>query len=187
MRIIGGRKKGSKLYTLEGLDTRPTLDRVKEPLFSILQFDLPNAIVLDLFAGSGALGLEAISRGAQKAFLCDVSKEAIHIIEKNVEKLKVESEVEILNKDYEETLKYLKRQGQKLDIVFLDPPYQTDFVEKATSKIAEYELLSKNGIVVVETDRREEICETIKRLNLYNIYDERKYGRASLLFLKLAG
>ena len=87
MRIIGGKHRGTKLYTLEGLNTRPTLDRVKESLFNILQFELPEATVLDLFSGSGAIGLEAISRGARKAILCDNTLEAIHIIEKNVEKV----------------------------------------------------------------------------------------------------
>ena len=184
MRIIGGKHRGAKLYTLEGLDTRPTLDRVKEPLFSILQFDLPDATVLDLFAGSGALGLEAISRGAKKAFLCDKSSKANHIIEQNVEKLREKSKVEIINKDYLDSLELLKKQKIKFDIIFLDPPYQTDFAEKTAEKIVQYGLLQKDGRIIIETDRKKEVVCQIEKLDLFEIYDERKYGRAELIFLK---
>ena len=183
MRIIGGKHRGTKLYTLDGLNTRPTLDRVKEPLFSIIGFDLPEATVLDLFAGSGALGLEAISRGAKKAYLCDSYKQAIHIIGQNVDKLKENSKVEIINKDYDKALEYLK--NEKFDIVFLDPPYATDFSEKASEKIAKYGLLNENGIIIIETDRKDEVKKNIEELDLFEIYDQRKYGRAELIFLRL--
>jgi len=182
MRIIGGKHRATKLYTLEGKDTRPTLDRVKEPLFSILNFDLPEAAVLDLFAGSGALGLESISRGASRAVLCDKSRKAIHIIEQNVEKLKESSKVEILNMDYLKALDYLK--GQKFDIIFLDPPYLNEFTEKACEKIKQNDLLHEEGIIVVETDRKKEVEQAINKLDLYEIYDERKYGRVELIFLR---
>ena len=184
MRIIGGKHRGTKLYTLDGLDTRPTLDRVKEPLFSILQFDLPEAAILDLFAGSGALGLEAISRNAKMAILCENSPKSIHIIEQNVEKLKEKSKVQILNKDYLDALEFLKKQKIKFDIVFLDPPYQTDFAEKASEKIIQYDLLNENGTIIIETDRKKEVLSHIDKLNLFEIHDERKYGRAELLFLR---
>ena len=159
------------------------MDRVKEPLFSILNFDLPESTVLDLFAGSGALGLEAISRGANKAVLCDKSTKAIHIIEQNVEKLKENSKVNIINKDYLKALEILK--DQRFDIIFLDPPYDTNFSENACKKIAEYGLLNKNGIIIIETDRKEEIINHINELELFDIYNERKYGRAELIFLRL--
>lgn len=183
MRIISGKHRGTKLYTLEGLDTRPTLDRVKEPLFSIINFDLPEAIVLDLFAGSGALGLEAISRGANKVTFCDKAKKAIDIINKNIEKLKAQDKVQVINKDYLVALESLK--GQKFDIIFLDPPYETDFAEKAIQKIAECGLLSKDGKIIIETDRKEELIQNIERIDLFDIFDERKYGRVSLIFLRL--
>lgn len=185
MRIISGKNRGTKLYTLEGENTRPTLDRVKEPLFSILNFYIEESVVLDLFAGSGALGLEAISRGASEAVLCDNARNAIHIIEKNVEKMSVNSKVKILNLDYLKALEKLKSQKYKFDIVFLDPPYQTDFSEKASQKIVEYSLLNENGIIVIETDRKKEVVENINKMNLFEIYDERKYGRAELIFLKI--
>lgn len=184
MRIISGKNRGTKLYTLDGENTRPTLDRVKEPLFSILNFDILDSVVLDLFAGSGALGLEAISRGAKEAILCDNSKKAIHIIEQNVEKTNTKSKVKIINSDYLKVLESLKMQEYKFDIVFLDPPYNTDYVEKASQKIVEYNLLNENGIIVIETDRKKEIVDNINKLNLFDIIDERKYGRAELIFIK---
>ena len=185
MRIIGGKHKGTKLYTLRGLNTRPTLDRVKEPLFSILQFDIPETTVLDMFAGSGALGLEALSRGASRIILCDKSREAIHIIEKNVDKLKVKSSVQIINQDYKKCLENLRANNEKIDIVFLDPPYETDYAENAAGLLVEYQLLNEAAIVIIETDRKQEIKKNIEKFGLFNIYDERKYGRAELLFLKV--
>lgn len=187
MRIISGKHRGAKLYTLEGLATRPTLDRVKEPLFSIIGFDIREATVLDLFAGSGALGLEALSRGANKSILCDKSIDAIHIIEKNVDKLKENKSVQIINKDYLKALEILKQNNEKIDIVFLDPPYDTDYAEKASEKIIEYNLLSEDGIIIIETDRKDEVKENINNLRLFDIYSERKYGRAVLLFLRRNG
>lgn len=187
MRIIGGKHRGTKLYTLEGLDTRPTLDRVKESLFSILNFDLPNATILDLFAGSGALGLEAISRGAKKAVLCDKSKKAIHIIEQNVEKLNSNSEIQVIALDYLKALEKLKQQNEKFDIAFLDPPYQTELAVKASQLMIQNNLLQDEGRIIIETDRKQEIVNEINKLDLFDIYDERKYGRVELIFLRQKG
>ena len=124
MRIISGSAKGTKLYTLEGDATRPTLDRVKEPLFSIIQHYIVGANILDLFAGSGALGLEALSRGADKAILCDYSRKAVNIIKQNIEKTKLTEKTEVWNMDYKKALEKLKDNSQKFDIIFLDPPYR---------------------------------------------------------------
>ena len=182
MRIISGKNRGAKLYTLEGLDTRPTLDRVKEPLFSIIGLQIPDAVILDLFAGSGAVGLEMVSRGAKKAILCDNSAKAIRIIEQNVDKLKVAEEVQIIKADYKKVLEQLKK--EKFDIVFLDPPYETNFASIACQKIAEYDMLTEDGIIIIETDRKDDVKKEIFALNKFEIYDERKYGRANLIFLK---
>ena len=100
MRIISGTARGTKLYSLEGMNTRPTLDRVKEALFNMINFRLQDANVLDLFAGSGAIGLEAISRGANKVFFCDKSREAINVINKNIEKTKINKKSVVLNEDF---------------------------------------------------------------------------------------
>ena len=104
MRVISGTARGKKLNTLSGLNTRPTLDRVKEAVFSIIQFELEDKEILDLFSGSGALAIESLSRGAKSAVLCDNSREAIRIIRQNIEETKLESKVEIINKDYIDAL-----------------------------------------------------------------------------------
>ncbi len=183
MRIIAGRNKGTKLFTLDGINTRPTLDRVKEPLFSIINFDLPDSMVLDLFSGSGALGLEAISRGAKYAYLCDNSRDAIKIIKQNIEKTKNENQTVVLAKNYEKALQELAEKKVKFDIVFLDPPYKTDYAEKAIEIIIEKDLLKDNGIVIIETDEKSRIAKKIQNIDI-TMYDERKYGRVNLLFLR---
>jgi 16S rRNA (guanine966-N2)-methyltransferase len=141
MRIISGTAKGTKLNTLEGLETRPTLDRVKESLFSIIQLKIPDSNVLDLFAGSGALGIEALSRGASKAVFCDSNYSAIKIVNQNLEKTKLLNKAKVLNTNYNSALESLS--NEKFDIVFLDPPYKTNFVEKSIEKILKLDLLSE--------------------------------------------
>lgn len=181
MRIISGKAKGTKLYTLEGLETRPTLDRVKESLFNIIQWRIEDALILDLFSGSGAIGLEFLSRGAKKAYLCDNSKGAIDVIKKNVQKTHFENSVEILNMDYKKALDKIKL--EKFDIIYLDPPYKTNFIKESISIIVENDCLNINGIIILETDEKERVKKDIKEMNL-KIIDERKYGRASLMFLE---
>ena len=139
MRIIAGKARGTKLYTLEGENTRPTLDRVKESLFNIIQSEIPGSIFLDLFSGSGAIGLEAVSRGAKKAILCDTSKEACAIIKKNIEKTHTSENVELYQADFKEVL--TNRSGDKFDIIYLDPPYKTNFAIEAIKIILDKELL----------------------------------------------
>ena len=186
MRIISGSMRGTKLFTLEGLNTRPTLDRVKEALFNILNFELQDAVVLDLFAGSGALSLEALSRGAEKAILCDNSRQAIEVIKKNIQKTKTENKTEVFKLDYEKALEQIKNLNIKANIVFLDPPYESDFAEDAAEKIIQLDLLENNGIIIIETDRKEKIIENTNE-QLLEIYDIRKYGRVDLIILKRKG
>lgn len=181
MRIISGKAKGTKLYTLEGTNTRPTLDRVKESIFNIIQRDIPNAVVLDLFAGSGAIGLEMLSRGAQKAILCDSSEEAIKIIKKNVQKTHMEEKSEIYNIDFKYCIE--KVQKQKFDIIYIDPPYNTNFIVQALQSIIEKNILHPDGIIILETDDEERILREIEEIEVA-IVDKRKYGRAIIIFLK---
>ena len=181
MRIVAGKAKGTKLYTLEGENTRPTLDRVKESLFNIIQNEIQDSIFLDLFSGSGAIGLEAISRGAKKAILCDKSKEACMVIRKNIEKTHALENIELYQSDFKEVL--TNRIHEKLDIIFLDPPYKTDFVIEAVKMLREKDLLKDNTIIIIETDDSNRILENLKNINC-EIKDVRKYGRAYLIFLR---
>ena len=133
MRIISGTARGTKLFTLEGQTTRPTLDRVKESIFNIIQSQIINSNFLDVFSGSGAIGLEAASRGAKKVILCDKSKDAINIINKNIEKTHLKEKIELYNLDYETLLK--NKIKEKMDIIYIDPPYNSNFAIKTVEYI----------------------------------------------------
>ena len=183
MRVISGTAKGKKLNSLEGLETRPTLDRVKEALFNILQFNIKESNILDLFSGSGSLAIEALSRGAKQAVVCDNSNKAIRIIKENLEATKLIEKVEIINKDYVQALENLKSKFKKFDIIFLDPPYKTDYVIKSINYILEYKLLAEDGIIVVETDDKNKIEEIESNKDL-DVYDTRKYGIVYVIFIR---
>ena len=145
MRIISGKYRGKKLKGFNIPGTRPTMDRVKESLFGIIQTYIPDSAVLDLFAGSGALGLEAISNGAKTTYLIDNSEEAIKIIKENSQN--IDEDIKIIHIDYK---KFLKTTEKKIDIIFLDPPYKENQLDKALKIIEERELLNDKGIVVCE-------------------------------------
>lgn len=183
MRVISGIARGKKLSTLEGLETRPTLDRVKEALFNILQFDIKDTNVLDLFSGSGALAIEALSRGANSAVLCDKSPKAIKIINKNLEDTRLNDKAEVINKDYLQALSELRNESKKFDIIFLDPPYKSNFIEKSIENILKCNLLAEDGIIIAETDN-EYIIEQIKKNKDIEIYDARKYGIVHIIFIR---
>jgi len=147
MRVISGTAKGIHLNTPKGMHTRPTADRVKEALFSILHFELPGARVLDLFAGTGQLGIEALSRGANYAVFVDERSDACELVKGNLEKAKLSSCATVLRMDY---MMYLRRCREKFDIIFLDPPYSEVFLENALKMITEIDILQSGGIIVAE-------------------------------------
>lgn len=182
MRIISGTAKGTKLYTLEGIETRPTLDRVKESVFNIISKEIPDAIVLDLFSGSGAIGLEFASRGAKKVYMCDSSKKAFQIIQKNIEKTHLIEKVELYNMDFKILVDKLK--DKQLDIIYLDPPYKTDFIKITIEKLIENENINKDTLIIAETDDEIRIIKQLEENEDVEIVDKRKYGRAYILFLK---
>lgn len=181
MRIISGTARGTKLYTLEGKNTRPTLDRIKESLFNIIKNKILDSYVLDLFAGSGGIGLEFASRGAKKVILCDNSKEAVKIINKNIEKTNLQEKVELKNTASYKLLDDM--QNKKFDIIFIDPPYNSDLIAKSVEKILKNDMLSTEGIIILETDEEERILKEIKGYE-QNIYDIRRYGRVKLIFMR---
>ena len=147
MRVITGKARGVQLKTPEGMLTRPTADRVKEALFSIINFDLPGAAVLDLFGGTGQLGIEALSRGANSAVFVDQREDACKIIRENLRRTKLESQGRVVRSDY---LDYLRRSKEKFDIILLDPPYAEVFLENALKCITEIDILKTDGIIVAE-------------------------------------
>lgn len=183
MRVIAGKAKGTKLNSIDDLSTRPTLDRVKEPLFSIIQNYLEEAYVLDLFAGSGALGIESLSRGSKQATFCDKSYKVIKILKENLQKTKVEEQSIVINQDYK---KCLEQANNKFNVIFIDPPYKLDIGVDAVKRILELNLLKKDGIIILETDEEERDIKELENLEI-EIYDKRKYGRVRLLFLRERG
>ncbi|MBR3132594.1 MAG: 16S rRNA (guanine(966)-N(2))-methyltransferase RsmD [Clostridia bacterium] len=184
MRIISGTARGTNLKTLDGLNTRPTLDRVKEPLFSIIGDRIDDALVLDLFSGSGALGLESLSRGAKMALFCDNSKDANKIILQNIEKTRTKDKSIVYLSDFRDALKKIKKDELKPDIVFLDPPYESNGIVEALKLIIELGIYNDNALIVAETDEIDRVKSQISEIGLEAI-DIRKYGRVYLIFLKI--
>lgn len=147
MRVITGTARGVQLKTPEGMQTRPTSDRVKEALFSIIQFDVPGKRVLDLFGGTGQLGIEALSRGAKSAVFVDAGDKACNLIRENLRRCKMDNNTQIIRGDY---LQYLQTCHDRFGLVFLDPPYAEVFLENALKKITEIDILESGGIIVAE-------------------------------------
>lgn len=147
MRVITGKARGVVLKTPDGMATRPTADRVKEALFNIIQFEVPAAKVLDLFGGTGQLGIEALSRDAKSATFVDERQDACRLIKENLKRTKLESQGRVVRSDY---LAFLKTCREKFNIILLDPPYAEVFLENALKMITEIDILETSGIIVAE-------------------------------------
>ena len=147
MRVITGKARGVVLKTPNGMATRPTADRVKEALFNIIQFDVPTARVLDLFGGTGQLGIEALSREAKSAVFVDEREDACRLIKENLKRTKLEQFARVIRSDY---MAYLKTCRDKFDIIILDPPYAEVFLENSLKMITEIDILQSGGIIVAE-------------------------------------
>ena len=169
MRVITGTARGRKLMTPEGLDTRPTTDKVKEAVCSSLQFDFPGAAVLDLFAGSGQMGIEALSRGAAHAVFTDSDKRALSCIRQNVRNCGFSEIAEVLQSD---AMSYLQRTGSRFDIAFLDPPYRKEILQQILPVLAEK--MHKNGVIVCEHEPECNLPQTILEFHLQK---QKKYGK----------
>ena len=174
MRVITGKARGINLKTPEGLQTRPTADRVKEALFSIIQFDIPGARVLDLFGGTGQLGIEALSRGAKSATFVDASNTACNLIRENLMRTRLQKESRVICSDY---LAFLGRCSEKYDIIFLDPPYAEVFLENALNRITEIDILQSGGIIITERPLEKELSMDFPG---YSRSKDYKYGKVLL-------
>lgn len=176
MKVISGKYKGRKIEGFDIEGTRPTMDRVKESLFATIQNYVKESVVLDLFSGSGNLGIEALSEGASYAYLVDKNIKCIKTINKNINNMGIEN-VKVLNMDYKLALKQINK---KLDLIFLDPPYKTSLIEDSLKLIDEYDLLSDDGLIVCESDDVDKIIYS----NKYESIKEKRYGDKYIVLLK---
>lgn len=170
MRIISGTRRGQKLIEFDGMNIRPTTDRVRESVFNLIQEFVYGAEVLDLFAGSGALSFEALSRGAAESVCVDLDKRSINVISENAGRLRFSENIAILNDSAEN---YIKKTEKKFDIIFLDPPYNKGFIKPVISDILKEDILKKDGIIVLESDSVDEHGE----MEGLRTLKQRKYGR----------
>lgn len=154
MRVITGEARGRRLITLEGEDVRPTTSKIKEAIFSMIQFDIQGRVFLDLFAGSGQMGIEALSRGAESAVFVDSSRKAVEIIRKNLNNTGLYSKGRVIHTD---SLSYLNMAADKFDIAYLDPPYGTGLLQETLPMVAEK--VKKTGIILAENSENEEILQ----------------------------
>jgi 16S rRNA (guanine(966)-N(2))-methyltransferase RsmD len=171
MRVISGTARGKKLGELEGMETRPTTDRVKEGIFNIIQFQVQGAVALDLFAGTGQLGIECLSRGAEKAVFVEQRKDALALIRKNLADTRLTERAQVVSG---EALSYLAGCKQQFDLVFLDPPYATNLLENALEKIAAIDILSKAGIIICESRPEKSLPDVTGSLEKQKEY---RYGK----------
>ena len=173
MRVITGSARGRRLKELEGLETRPTTGKVKEALFSVIQFDIEGRRVLDLFAGTGQLGIEALSRGAECAVFVERRRDALQVIRENLEACGMTDKARVVNGD---AMSYLKS-GEKFDLIFLDPPYASSLLEQALEEIVRFVICRKHGIIVAESAAD----KTLPPLaGPYALYREYRYGKIKL-------
>ena len=178
VRVISGSARGLKLNTPGDDRVRPTTDRVKESMFNIIQDGVYDSQVLDLFAGSGALGIEALSRGASQAVFCDNSLDSIKIIKSNIEKARVVDRSQIVSGDFKRCLRDMEAKNQSFDMIFVDPPYYEGLFEEVLDTIRSCKILKKDGIVIVEHDAK----RPIGQVEGLEVYKEKKYGITMLTF-----
>lgn len=169
MRVITGEARGRRLETPQGYDVRPTTEKVKEAIFSSIQFDIQGRVFLDLFAGSGQMGIEALSRGAQSAIFIDSSAKAVSVVRKNLDSAGFYDRAEVLHTD---SINYLKLMQKPFDIVFMDPPYGTGLLQEALPLAAQK--IKKTGIIIAENSENEKILQNYGEFMLDR---QRRYGK----------
>ena len=184
MRIITGTARGMNLAAPEGESTRPTSDRAKGAIFSAIQFDIEGRVVLDLFAGSGQLGLEALSRGAQKAVFCDADPAAAEIVKQNCKKTRCFKESNVICCDYREYIRGAAVAGDRFSLVFIDPPYAKRLHCDALRKIYEAGILTPDAIVICETDTDAVFAEDTALEEYYTLVRRYKAGKAYMFLLE---
>jgi len=177
MRIISGKYKGRIIDGYNMIGTRPTMDRVKESIIAMIQNKIKESICLDLFAGSGSIGLELLSNGASTCYFVDNNKKVIDTIKSSINKIKIEEQYYLILNDFNKALKDFKDKNIKFDIIFLDPPYQNNYIQKSLEQILEYGLLKSGGIIICEYEFEQFECDL-------EVYKERKYGSKKIIIYK---
>lgn len=172
MRVITGAAKGRRLKTLEGRDVRPTAEKVKEAMFSMVQFELEGAVVLDLFAGSGQLGIEALSRGASKAYFADSSAASVALVRENLGHTGLSDRAEVLHMP---NTAFLRTAGERFDIAFLDPPYEKNLIARSLPALTER--MSENGVIVCESEKG---CRLPEEVGGFRIVKSRAHGKTTV-------
>jgi 16S rRNA (guanine966-N2)-methyltransferase len=180
MRIISGTLKARRLVTPKGLSLRPTSDRVKESMFNILGGEIKDKTILDLFAGTGNLGIEALSRGAKRVTFVEKNREAIRLTQKNLITCQVEDRSELLFKDVNQAIGLLKGKGERFDLIFMDPPYEKGLIQKTIERLATERIYHDDSILVIEHHRREPLFDIS---DSWNLTRQRRIGATVLSFL----
>jgi 16S rRNA (guanine966-N2)-methyltransferase len=184
MRIISGTAKGRKLVTPRDRSLRPTSDRVKESIFNILQNKLEGKVVLDLFAGTGNLGIEALSRGAKKTIFVEKGRQALRLIQRNLNQFGLKERSEIFSKDANRAIGILKEKGESFDLILMDPPYEKGLIQKTITKLNSHQIFHKDSILVIEHNRREPLP---RNMNGWNLIRQRRIGETVISFLTPQG
>ncbi len=179
MRVIAGEYKGRRLDPIEGMDIRPTSDKVKESLFNILGAAVIDSVFLDLFGGTGGIGIEALSRGAKHVVFSDSSIKSIKVRKGNLSRLDIKDGIEVFNADYSTAIGKLYKYGKKFDIIFVDPPYSIGMAVSALKEIDKNPILSQSGLIIVEHDSKEDMPQKVGKLYLYRY---KQYGNTTLSF-----
>ena len=180
MRVITGSARGTALKTPKGMETRPTMDQVKEGIFSAIQFEVEGRHALDLFAGSGQLGIEALSRGAASAVFVDARRDACQVVRENLAKTRLSERAEVVQADY---LAYLGGCRKRFDLIFLDPPYAEVFLENALKRISEIDILTDSGIIICERPVEKALAEEFPGVTRDRDY---KYGKTAVTIFRKA-
>ncbi len=180
MRIISGDLKGKKICSIKGTKTRPTSDRLRESIFNIIAFNVQDACILDLFAGTGALAIEALSRGAKFAVFIDISKNAVSTIRENIKLCNLDDRVKVIKWDINKNLKCIEHSKPAFNLVFMDPPYDKNFLEPTLLNLHLSCCMEKGCLIIVEHSLREPIP---KEPAIFEITDQRKYGKTLVSFL----
>jgi 16S rRNA (guanine(966)-N(2))-methyltransferase RsmD len=182
MRIISGINKGKKLYAPEGAQVRPTGDKIKEAVFNIIGPIDEEAVVLELFAGSGSIGIEFLARGAKHCTFIDVSRKSLNYVKKNLDLCNFNNKAKIILSDYEKAIINLSKNNEKFDYIFADPPYALNLSNNIINKVFEFDIIKSGGLLIIETDKSEKVIDN-KDTNMIK-YKEKIYGRTRISLIR---